>query len=598
MSTSTTSTASTAPTTANVAADTSSSSSSSPSLQFTLRSKTVVQSQTSPAYGKNDKLYHSDQAQECKHIEYSSDGALIAYVHTTHIEVRRSESCEVYARIERPNVSFVSFSPMNSFLLTWERCSPELNNNDSNLVVWDLVTCKVLHQTGQRYCNQDQWPLVRWTDDEMLAGRLVQNEIHFYNGRNIGLAAKKLRLPDLASFEFAPGEQRGGYRFSVFVPERKGAIPGMCRIYTYPNTNEHNSHISFFKANEAKMFWNCSGDALLIHTATDTDKTGKSYYGETGLWYLSLDGTSFSLGIKGPIHDVKWAPHCNNFVVCYGNPFQSTMFNAKGAPIIDFGSLPRNTVRFSPNGKLLMLGGFGNLQGDMDFWDLTKFKRVASTTAHCAVYTEWAADSVHLLTAVLSPRIRVDNGVKLFRYDGSIVFKQDIPELYQVLWRPQSAHAFADLPIVYPSATQLQQTSSPPPQKYTPPSLRALQAAAPAKPVQSPSEINPPGFKIHIPLTGASSTSPTNTSPVPTGGRRRGAGIDTSTSAPKPAAQPQKSPAEEQRDKRIAVLEKKLKDIADLKTRRDNGDPLPPKQLGIIETEKKLQDELDTLKKQ
>ena len=31
--------------------------------------------------------------------------------------------------------------------------------------------------------------------------------------------------------------------------------------------------------------WSPAGDALLIHTHTEVDKTGKSYYGETGLFF-------------------------------------------------------------------------------------------------------------------------------------------------------------------------------------------------------------------------------------------------------------------------------------------------------------------------
>lgn len=40
-------------------------------------------------------------------------------------------------------------------------------------------------------------------------------------------------------------------------------------------------------------------------------------------------------------------------------------------------------------------------------------KIIGSAVAHCAAVTEWAPDSRHFIAAVVSPRIRVDNGYVL-----------------------------------------------------------------------------------------------------------------------------------------------------------------------------------------
>lgn len=47
---------------------------------------------------------------------------------------------------------------------------------------------------------------------------------------------------------------------------------------------------SFYKAQDADLFWNHDGTALLILTKTEIDKSGKSYYGQTGLHFLQSDG--------------------------------------------------------------------------------------------------------------------------------------------------------------------------------------------------------------------------------------------------------------------------------------------------------------------
>lgn len=38
-------------------------------------------------------------------------------------------------------------------------------------------------------------------------------------------------------------------------------------------------------------------------------------------------------------------------------------------PIFEFGEAHRNSISWSPHGRFVCLAGFGNLAGDMDFWD-------------------------------------------------------------------------------------------------------------------------------------------------------------------------------------------------------------------------------------
>lgn len=81
-----------------------------------------------------------------------------------------------------------------------------------------------------------------------------------------------------------------------------------------------------------------------------------------------------------------------------------------------------------------MLGGFGNLNGDMDFWDFDSKSKIGNGKAPCAVKVEWAEDGRHLLIATLNPRLRVNNNFKIFKYTGKQIIKADFSEteLYDV----------------------------------------------------------------------------------------------------------------------------------------------------------------------
>ena len=64
------------------------------------------------------------------------------------------------------------------------------------------------------------------------------------------------------------------------------------RLWKHPDFGEGRflASKSFYKASEVSLMWSPKGDNLLIHTHTEVDKSGKSYYGETGLFFMSLEG--------------------------------------------------------------------------------------------------------------------------------------------------------------------------------------------------------------------------------------------------------------------------------------------------------------------
>lgn len=51
-------------------------------------------------------------------------------------------------------------------------------------------------------------------------------------------------------------------------------------------------------------------------------------------------------------------------------PAAIKMFNRENEPVHDFGKKHRNTIVWGNLGRFLCLAGFGNLNGQMDMWDL------------------------------------------------------------------------------------------------------------------------------------------------------------------------------------------------------------------------------------
>jgi len=212
---------------------------------------------------------------------------------------------------------------------------------------------------------------------------------------------------------------------------------------------------TIFAASEAKLMWNATGSALLIFAHADTDAT--SYYGATGLFLMQAIGGGGGgggelLAIKveqtkeGPVHDVAWQPtEGRTFVVAAGTmPCQCTLHDgATGDPVYQYGMAHRNTICWSPHGRFLCIAGFGNLAGEMDFYDVLRSKKLGSNSSHCATYHAWSPDSRYFLTASLAPRMNVDNNLKVFKYNSvGPVVQVPFDRAYNVGWQPAAASVY------------------------------------------------------------------------------------------------------------------------------------------------------------
>jgi len=63
---------------------------------------------------------------------------------------------------------------------------------------------------------------------------------------------------------------------------------------------------------------------------------------------------------------------------------------------------------------MCLIGGFGNLKGDMDFWVLDTLRELGNAAAYCSVTMEWSPNAKYLMSSVLHERVKVDNEINIF----------------------------------------------------------------------------------------------------------------------------------------------------------------------------------------
>lgn len=125
-----------------------------------------------------------------------------------------------------PNVYELGFSPLGTFIITWQRPSKDDNGDTiKNLKVWRVAVEGVsnpgVDERNVVGCfvqkSQTGWNL-QYTYDEKYCTRAVTNDIHFYQSQDLGAVWNRLHVEGVADFAVSPGEN---HSIAVFVPERK-----------------------------------------------------------------------------------------------------------------------------------------------------------------------------------------------------------------------------------------------------------------------------------------------------------------------------------------------------------------------------------------
>jgi translation initiation factor 2A len=543
---------------------------------------------------------------------YSANGKYFAYSTNENIQIVDPETGAIVQTFVSPNIIDIAFSPRGSYFMTWERPKREETSGNfaPNLRLWNVITGEYIRAFTQK--NQAGWKL-QFSFDEKYAARLVTNEVEFYDTTNFKSSWARLKVEGVSAFSLSPGQN---YSVAVFTPEISGR-PASVKVYQIPNFKQPVSQKTFFKAEKAEMKWNKLGTALLVLGSTEVDKSGKSYYGETNLYLLGIAGSYDSriqLDKEGTIHDFTWSPNSREFGVVYGYmPSKTTIFDARGNVVHSFPVAPKNTLLFSPHGRFILVAGFGNLQGGVDIYDRQKqFVKVSSFEAANTVGCEWCPNGQYVLTSTTSPRLRVDNSIKLWHYTGKLIYYKEYPELFSAAWRPQdiSLYPIRSTPdpapephasaATAPGTKAGASTESKPKGAYVPPHARNR--------IKSPSSVVTAtqfqkDFAAAAQAT-ADANKPLSKTALKNKKKRENKkkaeeekqdGTEPAESAAAPAADAQPVSTISPEEKKIRSLLKKLRAIQDLKVRQVNGDKLEDTQVKKIATEDVVRKELTSL---
>ena len=375
------------------------------------------------------------------------------------------------------------FSPQSTYLVAAERFEPKTPDSP-NMSLWHVAGKAKIVEGRIKRISGNSWPSMKWTDDELCCCRVIAaedspvpgtKESHILQVLNSRTSkTENIDIPGVAKVEVCPKRSL----VSVFIEGnedtgRKPAFKVLDLSIAEPEKRVLTSFDLEAGVDVCVMKWNCVGDRLLIQAGSEVDESGSSYYGTSRLYLFSVSASAvIPITHELPVQDVQWNPQGDAFCLISGQtPFSIKLFDKDGSETHDFGKSRRNTIRFSTiKGRFLALGGFGNLAGEMEFFDVPSKKSFKQTRSECTVECEWSPNGRVLMTSSTHPRMRVDNNITFFRYTGEKVTSLSFPELYSAKWRPMPHAEFPDLPAS-PRAFTLKTTETEPVKKaYRPPS--------------------------------------------------------------------------------------------------------------------------------
>ncbi|CED82824.1 Predicted translation initiation factor related to eIF-3a [Phaffia rhodozyma] len=429
--------------------------------QFALRAqKSMSLMNASPSYEAVPEFQAPEGSTRI--IQYSPNGQFFAYALPNEVVILNADNGSLVQSLAVSGAVEIAFSPKGTYLSTWERyVKPEdPNAQHANLRIFTTATGEEAMSFTQK--AQENWQPSFPPSESHLVRTFNSEILLFPTSTSQPLTpstppTSRLKVDGLKQIWVGGGAEGEGV--AVFVGEKKGA-PATLSLYSI-QTLKGSSPVAtakktFYKADKITVKWNRAGNMVLFLTQTDVDRSNQNYYGETNLYLLALKGgfeCRVALDKDGPIHDYNWSPNSREFGVVYGYmPSKTVLFDTQARPIHDLGLSSRNFLSFQPHSRLLLVAGFGNLSGNIDVWDRKSMKKVAEILAPDASHCAWSPDGMFIMTAILSPRLRVDNGLKIWYCTGGLMHDEKHSDLYQAIWRPIPLVQTPSFPLTIPAA--------------------------------------------------------------------------------------------------------------------------------------------------
>lgn len=398
---------------------------------------------------KPDQAYAREKWSDF-YVAWSPLGSFLATFHRQGIAIWGGKSWAKIMRYNHANVQLIDFSPDERFVVTWSALDPQKPDIE-NLVVWEARSGSKLR--GFVHDPRDEhgapvaihWPVFKWNNAStyLAKGGTKPGELDsilIYETPSMKLLGKKsLKVPGMSEFCWSPKDDV----ISVVVPEADNN-PARVVLYDIPSRNERRQK-NLFSVADIRMVWQNDGDYLCVKAdrLTKTKKIAGTNFEFFRLRQKDVPVETFEY--KQPIVNFAWEPHGHRFAVIHGEGQRldvsfHTMRNKETGveKLMLVKTLEKrqvNNIFWSPQGNFLVLAGFKNFNGVLEFWNANEMEIMGQEEHFMTSDVEWDPTGRYVASYVTN--YQLENGFNIWSFQGKILHTHRDAKFYQFLWRPR-----------------------------------------------------------------------------------------------------------------------------------------------------------------
>ena len=305
---------------------------------------------------------------------------------------------------------------------------------EKNLKIFDLSDNVNLIQEFRSQTHPNNcWPQIKFSKD----GKYI----YFYNKTTLELYDNNKNLvnkyENILGYEDITFDDKHFFIASTFITKNNGKKEYSFVLYDFKDLSKPSKSLTTSYTDRVKIKVSLD-QKYVLYNAINDNPSNKSYYGQSTIYFFEVLTSRFiKINLpEGPIHDFSFTPNGEHFIVCAGHlPSAVKLFKKNGLYEKDIAKGNFNTIKISPDSRMVALCGFGALKGDIEFYSLIDGNLIGKNNFFCCVNFEWSQDSKYLLGSVLSTRVKVDNEYRIMKYNGEeVVVDKNVGEIYDCIF--------------------------------------------------------------------------------------------------------------------------------------------------------------------
>ena len=384
-----------------------------------------------------------------RYVAWSSQGTYLATFHNKGIAIWAGDAFEKIGRYAHKGVKAVIFSPGEKYVVT---CN-FLDGDPRAFVVWDVKSGRELRNFALTKTEGGQPHAFKWSHDDQFLARAGKDKtggdvVSVYTLPSMQLLDKKsLRTDGAREFQWSPAANTIAY----WAPEC-GNSPARVTLVEIPSRKELRQK-NLFHVSECNIHWQAQGAYMCVKVLRHT-KSKKTLFNNFEVFRVNEKMIPVeALEIKEQVLAFAWEPTGDRFAITHGEGSRPSVsiytMSGKAAGggvelslVKTLESRACNVLYWSPAGGMLLLATLGESSGALEFYDADH--DVSKVEEHYKMtHIEWDPSGRTLCTAVCQPldgaffKFQMDNGYKIWTWQGELLNDVGKEAFYQFSWRPR-----------------------------------------------------------------------------------------------------------------------------------------------------------------